>query len=858
MKKVFFVFVAVAIVVAFLFMDRNIGTGHGHEPLLPNPNNAALEAPLVDDSGAKSEEVTPVVRRELTSSHDQARGLTVRGRAVAAEDGEPIAGVRVQLSEHSRDDQPIDPVTVHTGADGRFEIAFTRHGARTLFLLLQADGRVALQSNLRQEEAFEPGHEVDLGDLSLTKGTPVAVRAVDEEGLPVEGFAFQIVFGQPSGQADGKAYSRYWFSGHTDRRGMAGPEFLKAGTAAISFPGSTNVHEYKGPSELEIPTQNDTYTIRLQVQSIAPARVLTGRVVDQYGHPLAGVKVAAKGGGPARTLHDGSFKMRRNPTTPVQILGLSGGIISGRDEQGRRIWYTPGSRLLEPLDPLPTDANDVRVVIERAATQDGRLHVLDGRTMNPLENFRIAVTTVSRYGSSRYIHAPKRPAPRYHSIRELPDAIQGPGDVSLPEISDEHHVVMIIPSDPGLQPVFMCDYNWREGLQQTVVVPPAVTWRVRIVTRDANGDTVPASNSDVEFRRQYGDTGEPSTDSGYCVDPDKALAGLVYRNEGRPWLRCARATTDANGYAALTTGARVDGCQLVVTGATHETVTQNLTGHVTMTTVIELEPQRAARLSGNLEPVAVAAELERAYSARLRLREVLQDGPQNDRKPFEVHVEPQPDGSFTLGPLRCADSGSDFELLTLDDRLLGEIKGLRNGEHRQLRFDISAFEPGQRRSRVHGERRADRLSDHRATVRGRDDVCAAGSRRPNQHACRTWHLQPVDRVGDSRRTTCCHTNHYRSRPIERRGHRLHPHPNEGSRLGRRWQPSSHGRPRFDLRGCHGRKTWEMDPHRSTRSGGFLAVQLHLHRDGRGVALRRCRPEEARHPRGCPLAPRATR
>lgn len=121
-----------------------------------------------------------------------ATGIRFLGRCVAAEDGTPLAGVRVRLSGSVGNDrlakelgqeQWEPPPPLETGVDGRFEFRLPHLPAHQFFMDLQRADRVMRTD--RWSPGFAAGAVVDLGEVPMARGQRLRGRAQDADGRPV-------------------------------------------------------------------------------------------------------------------------------------------------------------------------------------------------------------------------------------------------------------------------------------------------------------------------------------------------------------------------------------------------------------------------------------------------------------------------------------------------------------------------------------------------------------------------------------------------------------------------------------------------------------------------------------------------
>jgi hypothetical protein len=133
----------------------------------------------------------------------------LRGRCLAAESGEPLAGVVVRLGRiprrqaqpprHEAPDAPLrDPLdpnatdspSVATTEDGRFRLECDPQRDHVVNAWFTADHRLPLVS---KRIYTQRGGEWDLGDIALELGTRLTARVVDAVGQPVPDVQLSLV-----------------------------------------------------------------------------------------------------------------------------------------------------------------------------------------------------------------------------------------------------------------------------------------------------------------------------------------------------------------------------------------------------------------------------------------------------------------------------------------------------------------------------------------------------------------------------------------------------------------------------------------------------------------------------------------
>ncbi|MEO6596658.1 MAG: sigma-70 family RNA polymerase sigma factor, partial [Planctomycetota bacterium] len=150
--------------------------------LSPVANPVERGSPLRADAPAARLRIASITQD--TQQPASTTAVEVRGRIVAAEDGQPLAGAKLTTnlgwrSTTSKAEQfELAPVT--TSADGRFAV-ICPPAAVSLFLWIAVEGRCQ-----RWYDASPP-RAIDLGDVPMTRGHAVRGRLVDETGRPMPG-----------------------------------------------------------------------------------------------------------------------------------------------------------------------------------------------------------------------------------------------------------------------------------------------------------------------------------------------------------------------------------------------------------------------------------------------------------------------------------------------------------------------------------------------------------------------------------------------------------------------------------------------------------------------------------------------
>jgi len=227
----------------------------------------------------------------------------IRGRCVADESGEPIAGARVWLGG-----PPAFAVVSESGSDGGSSSSFRATDATEVILTLDGAGRARLACSFAK---WSPGQELDLGEVRMPHGVELRGQIRDGEGRPVAGFLSLRNTSLPrTGLPVGNQPA---ITGGTSRSAQAEDAgrfvvdgLLEPGNWAIEVIHRTVV----GPRTVAIASHEREHELQVVVAAQDPARAIHGRVVDERGQPFRSVRVALQDPNGERT-----FDGRRSTST---------------------------------------------------------------------------------------------------------------------------------------------------------------------------------------------------------------------------------------------------------------------------------------------------------------------------------------------------------------------------------------------------------------------------------------------------------------------------------------------------------------------------------------------------------------
>jgi len=391
--------VLAALAVAYVFLCR--------EEVRPPEARVGRTVPpttvRAPESGGPSAEKVEAGNRALVQSREPSRGvqppgdsrpsdtITLRGRCVSAETGQPLAGCRVAVAGTGSDTVDVEdhearhgpmhwanPRPHRTGSDGRFAIAFRPVPPFEFTLSVLREGMIPVDAHFRR---LDPGPDKNLGDVCLSTGARMSGRVIDTEGIPQDRVQLYL-FHWPSPE-DEEAHSRRRLELRTRPDGtFSVPHPVSPGTWKVSLPA----RYLERPEELVIDEGVRIASLEIVVKKLD---AITGAVVDEEGAPVSGARIAFHPGGSLhryRTDADGSFRLERPPGRAQGPVALS--VVKDGHEliwrRGSYAWGTTGVRLVLPRG---------RFV---------EIQAIDGETLQPVERFGVRCFAESRPGDSLF------------------------------------------------------------------------------------------------------------------------------------------------------------------------------------------------------------------------------------------------------------------------------------------------------------------------------------------------------------------------------------------------------------------------------------------------------------------------
>ncbi|MEW6745177.1 MAG: sigma-70 family RNA polymerase sigma factor [Planctomycetota bacterium] len=447
----------------------------------------AIQAPESLEGGDSTPErvaldAATVPGEPLAPSATPQRPTTIKGRCVAEESGEALAGCRVSLRGRPWDSSRTelhnpnwhDPDEIVTGVDGCFEIVFAPPRVYNFDLGITCEGRVR-RTGWWQEEKLR-GVE-DLGDIPMPKGHQVAGRIIDTEGRPIAGAALRLEDLPLSITSVGRSSAHSSASDEEGRFSFPGP--LPSGQWEIRLTTRTKRYSLITPTHAAIAGAEVTDLTVVVEQR----RCISGVVVDESGQavPHVYLETASHRDGEMEsswTRDDGSFVIYGRADAPEEFQLES---------------CDPG-----PCEPLADDRTfrwgmtDIRLVMKRARSLE--LTVVEAGSDNAVEEYHVTCYSTSA-----------------RSSREREARLGGEhpgGKLTVDKVWRGENLLRVIPSDPALLPSDEILFTVTEDPIQPIRVEVERLEPLDVFVTDTQDKSVPGAK--VELIRTFGQKVHPS------------------------------------------------------------------------------------------------------------------------------------------------------------------------------------------------------------------------------------------------------------------------------------------------------------------------------------------------------------
>lgn len=315
---------------------------------------------------------------DVTSTEDLAKGSMLHGRIVDGA-GAPRGGLALSIDIWGTDEiveirempggrnQTRNDVT--TSADGTFR---TRIAAKRQGTISLPDDELVFAKRLR---FMSTGDEQDLGDLVVVRSARLAGIVQDEDGKPVAGVMVAAELGAMG-----------FGSQSTTKSGDDGTFSigkLRAGHWVLTTKSSQFL-----PMSKKVELVDEQQMIDLIIV-VKPGRAIAGRVLDDRGVGVAGMKVASE-----RKQILAGIDIQRFTTDEAAVTDEHGNFrLAGLEGSTATIRATGPGHTKVTKSNVKTDSSNVELRVLRLGAIHGVLVTLDG---TPIVGSRISVKSQSR------------------------------------------------------------------------------------------------------------------------------------------------------------------------------------------------------------------------------------------------------------------------------------------------------------------------------------------------------------------------------------------------------------------------------------------------------------------------------
>lgn len=348
----------------------NVASAEGAMAANANGQKAAADlnrtaAPNVTPSGASDKGT--LLRGRLVDRAGSARP----GVVVSVDTWRDINGIEEIRGEPGGMNESKEEVT--TAADGTFQahVATKRSGALTL-----AAGDLVFETTPRFTAAQV---EIDLGDLIVIRAAQLAGVVRDENGQPVAGVKVAAQLGAIGFSARSNSTSA---ADGTFSVGKLRPGSWTLATKSSSFLPTTK--------KVDVEAEQQVTDLVLVVK---PGRTIAGRVVDDRGVGVAGMKVASQ-----RKKIVGGVDIQRFTTDEAAVTDELGNFqLAGLEGNTATLRATGPGHTKVTMPNVETNTNNVQLRVERLATVSGIVVTADG---TPVVGTRVTAKSPSKNGGA--------------------------------------------------------------------------------------------------------------------------------------------------------------------------------------------------------------------------------------------------------------------------------------------------------------------------------------------------------------------------------------------------------------------------------------------------------------------------
>ncbi|MEQ1632724.1 MAG: hypothetical protein ABL997_10155 [Planctomycetota bacterium] len=570
---------------AWLWLDRDAsaeGIATPSEFPATTPVEAAnAERPVeakasVAADGGPTEDTAPPART-MAPTIDP-RLATLRGRCVD-EHGTPLAGCTATMrgfranaqrmdawrKDHAAEPEWEDPPEFTTSADGVFAFTFLPPPPFQFALDLSQRGRGNMSGRW---STLAEGSIEDVGDVAMLPGVHVRGRVVDEQGTPQakEQVTLQRArAGRPGADveprwdtvegsaADGTFSMNHWL--------LPGEYSIRTANADVQTPKAV---------KLTVERSEEVLEVVVRARAIHPS--ITGRVVDETGSPVRGIKVedrSAEGRASTSSRRDGTFDLRQHGTSTAKHAALV--LVSDTHE----------------VDPTPREvawsSSDVEFRVRRAPSFTLRVTDAAGA---PLDMYLVRLIPRNR---SRW-------SSRDNEARAW--GVHEDGTVVVPGLARGDWLLMVEPpTDRGLCIAFLEFTQRGDPTRLDLQIEPLLRRTLRVLAADG-----PVAGTRIRLCDTFGQT---LTDARPEMNLEQWLASAGQRNA----LSVFEGTTDAEGRLVLQ-GPRGRELSLSVLGPGHVPL-QQAPVRLDVAEELVVHIDRGATLTGKVVPPEALEHLKR-------------------------------------------------------------------------------------------------------------------------------------------------------------------------------------------------------------------------------------------------------
>lgn len=336
---------------------------HATKRPVPDPGRTVSVMQIASAPADEADEAVAAARPEPAPVAEVSEeGLRVSGFVVDSQGG-PLRDASVTLSIVG---EPTPKMETVTGEDGAFAFGGLDSGTR-FFCRAKKDGMLGMPGSTRRLELADADIEDYL--VTLHYAAKVEGKVVDTRGRVVSGTSVVARWFFPDSD------SLHGETGETDHAGDFLIENLLPGKHALAVNPDVNGMWLRSDlDDLRIELKEGEHRVGVRLVYDANEPFLAGRVTDETGEPVAGVRVQALLGQEAPTVktdEDGLYRISRLPEGAYRIMAYH---RNYENHMGR---------------PVETGQDGVDIVLKRRPLAEVTVRVIDADTREPIPEFSI-------------------------------------------------------------------------------------------------------------------------------------------------------------------------------------------------------------------------------------------------------------------------------------------------------------------------------------------------------------------------------------------------------------------------------------------------------------------------------------